>query len=74
MVTIPKERSYKGIAVSPGIAIGKVFVFDSQEEVILPRPVKEEDLSREIARFEDGLIATRREILNIQKEIEKNSC
>lgn len=64
-----KEKSYRGIPVSPGIAIGKVFIFDSQEEAILARPVKEEDLPKEIARFEDALIVTRREILAIQKQI-----
>lgn len=66
-----KEKTYKGIAVSPGIAIGRVFVFDSQEEAFLPHEIKEEALPKEIARFEDALIATRREILGIQKEIEK---
>lgn len=64
-----KEHRFKGIAVSSGIAIGKVFIFDSQEEVIMPHSVRHEDIHREIARFEDALIATRREILNIQKQI-----
>ena len=66
---IIREKTYTGIPASPGIAIGKVFVFDSQEEVILSRPVQKDDLPKEIARFEDALIATRREILNIQKQI-----
>ncbi len=64
-----KEKSYRGIPVSPGIAIGKVFIFDSQEEVVLARPIKQEELPKEIARFEDALISTRREILAIQKQI-----
>ncbi len=64
-----KEKSYRGIPVSPGIAIGKVFIFDSQEEVVLARPVKREELPKEIARFEGALIETRREILAIQKQI-----
>ncbi|MBI1883891.1 MAG: phosphoenolpyruvate--protein phosphotransferase [Chlamydiae bacterium] len=64
-----KEKSYKGIAVSPGIAIGKVFIFDSSEDSVVQRPISEEDLPKEIARFEDALIATRREILNIQRQI-----
>lgn len=64
-----KEKSYRGIPVSPGIAIGKVFIFDSQEEVVLARSLKEEELPKERARFEGALIATRREILAIQKQI-----
>jgi phosphotransferase system enzyme I (PtsI) len=64
-----KEKTYKGIAVSPGIAMGKVFIFDSQDEVIIARMIREEDIPKEIARFEEALIATRREILHIQKQI-----
>jgi len=64
-----KEKTYKGIAVSPGIAMGKVFIFDSQDEVLIARMIREEDIPKEIARFEEALIATRREILHIQKQI-----
>ncbi|MBI1870106.1 MAG: phosphoenolpyruvate--protein phosphotransferase [Chlamydiae bacterium] len=62
---------YRGIAVSPGIVIGKVFIFDSSEEVIMQRSLEPHELSKEIARFEEALGATRKEILNIQKQIEE---
>ena len=65
------EKRYRGIPVSSGISMGKVFIFDSQEEVVQAHPVKTEDPPKEIARFEDALISTRREILGIQKEISK---
>ena len=59
----------KGIAASPGIAIGKVFILDSETYTIIRREISEKDLPKEIARFEDALIQTRQEILGIQERI-----
>ncbi len=59
----------KGIAASPGIAIGKVFILDSEAYTVIKREISEKDLPREIARFEDALIQTRQEILGIQERI-----
>jgi len=59
----------KGIAASPGIAIGKVFILDSETYTIIRRGIDEKDLPKEIARFEDALIQTRQEILGIQERI-----
>lgn len=59
----------KGIAASPGIAIGKVFILDSETYTIIRRGIEEKDLPKEIARFEDALIQTRQEILGIQERI-----
>ena len=59
----------KGIPASPGVAIGKVFILDSEAYTITKREIAEKDLPREIARFEDALILTRQEILGIQERI-----
>ena len=57
-------KQYQGIGVSAGIAIGKVFVLHSGESFNLPkRTVGPEQISNEIARFEDALTRTRNEIL-----------
>lgn len=66
------EREYTGIPVSPGVAIGKVFLFDSEEDVVSKHKINKEDIPREIARFEDALIETRKEIQEIQKKISKS--
>ncbi len=66
------EKEYVGIPVSPGVAIGKVFLFDSEEDVVIKHKLNKEDIPREIARFEDALIATRKEIQDIQKKIAKS--
>jgi len=63
-------KEYRGIGVSPGIAIGKVFVLHSGESFNLPkRSVGPEQLSNEIARFEDALTRTRTEILSIRRKL-----
>jgi len=58
----------KGIAAAPGISIAKAFLLDSEEFVIQQRHIPEPELAEEIARFEEALIKTRSEILNIQKK------
>ena len=63
------ENIIKGIAVSPGFVIGKVFIFDSEEEVVIEREIADDRIPAEIARFEDALIATRKEIIQIQDKI-----
>lgn len=59
----------KGIPASPGIAIGKVFILDNEALPVLRRQITAEALPVEIARFEEALIRTRQEILNIQEHI-----
>jgi len=60
----------KGIPVSPGVAIGKAYVLHGRDSFNIPaHPVPDEDVSKEIARFEDALTRTRAEILGIRKKI-----
>lgn len=63
-------KEYQGIGVSPGIAIGKVFVLHSGESFNLPkRVVGPDQISNEIARFEEALTRTRNEILTIRRKL-----
>ena len=63
-------KEYQGIGVSPGVAIGKVFVLHSGDSFNLPkRSVGPEQISNEIARFEDALTRTRTEILTIRRKL-----
>ncbi|MCP4649875.1 MAG: phosphoenolpyruvate--protein phosphotransferase [PVC group bacterium] len=61
----------KGVAASPGIAIGRVYLWDSEDYNIHTYPVKESSLATEIVRFEEALIKTRAEIIDIQKKLSK---
>ena len=62
-------KSIKGIAASPGVAIGKAFLLDSEELSISKKTIKESGIPKEIARFEEALTRTRAEILNIRDKI-----
>ncbi len=59
----------KGIPASPGIALGKAFILNSETFSVSKKEISEKDLPREIARFEEALIRTRQEILGIQERI-----
>jgi len=61
----------KGIAASPGIAIGKAYVLDSEEMVIPQRTITTASIPREITRFQDALTQTRAEIQKIRDKISK---
>lgn len=64
------EKRLTALGVSPGIARGMVYVHrtDVEEEIPLRR-ITEEEMPSEIARLEAALIATRREIVEMQEKI-----
>ncbi len=66
---IKKEEVLKGIPAAAGVTIGQVFFLDSEGFNIRPQAIAEEDVPKEIARFEGALIQTRSEILRIQKQV-----
>jgi len=64
-----KEKVFTGIAASPGFVIGKAYLFDVEETAVSPHQIAGRDVGAEIARFEDALIATRKELINIRQEL-----
>lgn len=62
-------KTLKGIVASPGVAIGKAFLLDSENISIPKKAIKESAIPKEIARFEDALTKTRAEILSIRDKI-----
>lgn len=66
------ELVTQGIAASPGIAYGQIFVY-VQSDVEVPNYVVEPDKRlSEISRFDQALLVTRQQIAKIQHEVEKN--
>src|SRR3989338_188807 len=61
----------KGIQASPGVCIGKAFLFDSQQVSVIKKKISKEKIPHEISRFEEALIKTRSEIIKIQDTISK---
>ena len=66
---VKPERCYQGIPVAPGIVEGTVFLHLTSTEQIPFRRIKEEEIATEIRRFEEALLATQEEILEIQQRI-----
>ena len=64
-----KEIELKGIGGSPGVVVGPVLLVKTEEERLVERTINEEDIPREIARFEEALIATRHQIREIQQKV-----
>ena len=64
-----KEIELRGIGVSPGVAFGPAFLLTNDEDRLVERDIGEEDIPREIARFEEALIATRYQIHEIQQRV-----
>jgi phosphotransferase system enzyme I (PtsI) len=64
-----EEQVFQGIPASPGVARGPLFSF-SEGELEVPRyTVTVDRLEEEIARFEQGLLATRKELSAIRAEV-----
>jgi len=75
---VPTTRSKKsrqrqvvleGIAASPGIAIGRAFVFDPRQPVIEARLLSEKESKREVERFKRAIERTRRQIRRLRDQV-----
>jgi phosphotransferase system enzyme I (PtsI) len=64
-----KMLQLKGIAAAPGIVIGPAFKLRHEEWVIAKQKINPIDVPVQIEAFEEALISTRREILDLQKRI-----
>ena len=65
------ERKFTGIAAAPGVVHGPLYCFH-QGELEVPRyRIPLEHKEEEIARFEQGLMETRRQISAIRAEVEE---
>ena len=59
----------KGIAASPGISIAKAYKIGREEFFIPKQEIRQEEIPLQIQLFEEALIQTRKEILELQKRI-----
>ncbi|MCD6413368.1 MAG: phosphoenolpyruvate--protein phosphotransferase [Elusimicrobia bacterium] len=62
---------FKGIPVSPGIAIGKVFVMEKEAKNIHKRSVPQNEIKSEVARFRKAIVETKRDIIEIEKKVKR---
>src|SRR2546423_13292539 len=66
------EKIIRGIPVSPGVCRGKILVLGRSQEDKIPRhTVPEAKLPHEVQRLEQALIETRRQILDVQRQVNR---
>jgi len=62
-----------GIGVSPGVVIGPAFLMLDTESHVVEHRIAKDQVDGEIRRFEEALIETRRQIREIQRNLEARS-
>jgi len=66
------EKIFRGIPVSPGVSRGKILVLGKSLDDKIPKHhLTEEQLPREAQRLEQALIETRRQILEVQRQVNR---
>src|SRR5712691_7325009 len=74
-LTPPKRndvRTYKGIGVSPGIAIGRAVIIERREASVFRVPIRQEDVQSEVNRFLEALEKTRDELLELKHKVSRS--
>ncbi|MCK5850084.1 MAG: phosphoenolpyruvate--protein phosphotransferase, partial [Kiritimatiellae bacterium] len=67
------EVILQGIGVSPGVAVGPVFLLAEENMHIPERDIEVDAASAEIARFEEAVIETRKQIRQIQEALKSQT-
>jgi phosphotransferase system enzyme I (PtsI) len=64
------EVEMRGIGVSPGVVSGTAVLLSDAPVATVARKIARREVDAEIAKFENALIETRRQILEIQRDLE----
>ncbi|MEO8216043.1 MAG: phosphoenolpyruvate--protein phosphotransferase [Acidobacteriota bacterium] len=64
-------RSYKGVAVSPGIAIGRALILQNRVASVYRVPIKEADVERELSRFREALDVTQKQLMTLKDQVRR---
>jgi len=65
-------RTYKGIGVSPGIAIGRAVIVEKRVAQVYRVPIPEIDVPGEVTRFLESLEKTRDELLELKAKVSRS--
>jgi len=65
-------RTYKGIGVSPGIAIGRAVIVEKREAQIYRVPIHEAEVAAEVTRFLEALEKTRDELQDLKHKVSRS--
>ena len=64
-----REREFRGIGVSPGIAVGNILLLKADDHPLPEYAIPSEDVPREMIRLEMAMIETRRQLHEIQQRV-----
>src|ERR1043166_65894 len=64
------ERILRGIPVSPGVCRGKLLVLGKPDtQAVIRQRVSDAEVPEELKRLEQGLVDTRHQILEVQRQV-----
>jgi phosphotransferase system enzyme I (PtsI) len=65
-------RTYKGIGVSPGIAIGRALIIEKRVASVYRVPISDVEIPGEVTRFFESLEKTRDELLELKQKVSRS--
>ncbi len=65
-------RTYKGIGVSPGIAIGRAVIVEKRVASVYRVPIREDEVPAEVTRFLESLEKTRDELFDLKAKVSRS--
>jgi len=65
-------RTYKGVAASPGIAIGRAVIVEKRVSSVYRVPIREDEVPSEVTRFLESLEKTRDELLELKQKVSRS--
>jgi phosphotransferase system enzyme I (PtsI) len=65
-------RTYKGVGVSPGIAIGRAVIVEKRVASIYRVPIREDEVEGEVARFIESLVKTADELRVLRDKVSRS--
>ena len=65
-------RTYKGVGVSPGIAIGRALIVETRVTSFYRIPIKPEDVAKELERFRSALDKTKADLLQLKATVSRS--
>ncbi|MEO0093044.1 MAG: phosphoenolpyruvate--protein phosphotransferase [candidate division WOR-3 bacterium] len=66
-----KERILRGIPVSPGYVIGKVFIYENLFPQLNARPISDSEIPSEISRFESAVAETEEDLKQLYDQVKR---
>src|SRR5216684_942601 len=65
-------RTYKGIGVSPGIAIGRAVIIERREAAVYRVPIRDEEVPSEVNRFLEAIDKTQSQLHELKVKVSRS--